>query len=157
MDVTLLVVMTRTLSGTALVHDEIVPRESFTEMPGGARRTLTDFRQRNALVVCFLHDDCEPCLKWARALSDVRRDIELADARVRVVARSDGQWPFPVFVDRDLRGSTRLLGGGDYPVIVLLDRYAAAWESWPARDHAFPAPEEVVGTLVKIMCSECLD
>ena len=47
--------------------------------------------------------------------------------------------------------------GGAPPVVLVLDRYAAAWASYPAPGHRFPEPGEVVATLGHLagMCPEC--
>jgi hypothetical protein len=59
---------------------------------------------------------------------------------------------------RNARARQRFLGpAGEIPLVLIVDRYGAAWSSFPSRGHAFPPPKEVVDTLrhLAFQCPEC--
>ena len=119
---------------------------------------MWDFRQRFSVVVCFLHDRCDACAGYARKLADLEDDLQEVDARAIVVLREPGVLDLPVWVDERARARHRFLApDAELPLILIVDRYGAAWRSLPSRDHAFPAPAEVVATLrhLAFQCPEC--
>ncbi|HWB71099.1 MAG TPA: redoxin domain-containing protein [Egibacteraceae bacterium] len=146
------------LPGTVLEFDRVVPGVALRERSTGAQVSPTDFRQRRALVLCFLHADCEPCRDFAAGLADLADGIRSADAEVRAVLPEEQPAPLPVWVDADGRARRRLLGSdGQLPVVLILDRYAAAQQSHPAADHDFPDPGAILSTLrhQSMLCPEC--
>ena len=148
------------LPGTTLEKERGVPGLPVVEWPSGSQRKLTDFRQRNSVILCLLHENCAPCQDFLSSLSGYQDELQLSDAEVRVVLREPQPSPFPVWVDREERTRQRLLGpSGELPTIIVLDRYATAWEAFPAPDHSFPEAGDVAGTVwqLAIMCPECGD
>jgi hypothetical protein len=151
-------VVTEVLSGTALEKDRVVPGTPMTEASSGAEVSVWDFRQRFAVAVCFLHDRCEACADFARELADLEGDLREVDARAIVVLSESGVLDLPVWVDGRAHARRRFLGpSAQLPVIVIVDRYGAAWRSFPSGGHAFPFREEVVATLrhLAFQCPEC--
>ncbi len=148
------------LPGTTLEKERGVPGLPVVESPSGLQRKLTDFRQRNSVILCLLHSNCASCAGFLESLSGHEEELRLSDAEVRVLLDEPEDSPFPVWVDRDNRARERLLGpGGVVPTIIVLDRYASAWEAFPARDHAFPDAGDVAATVwhLAIQCPECGD
>jgi hypothetical protein len=72
--------MTEVLPGTALEKDRVVPGTPMTEASSGAEVSMWDFRQWFSLAVCFLHDRCEPCARYARKLADLEGELGEVDA-----------------------------------------------------------------------------
>lgn len=150
--------MTEMLPGTALEKDRVVPGTPMTDASSGTEVSMWDFRQRSSVVVCFLHDRCERCAGFARELADLKDDLHEVDARAIVVLNEPEDLDLPVWVDEPGRARQRFLApDAELPVILIVDRYAAAWGSFPSRAHAFPAPAEVVATLrhLAFQCPEC--
>ncbi|HEX5948914.1 MAG TPA: hypothetical protein VFZ45_05050, partial [Actinomycetota bacterium] len=103
-------------------------------------------------------DRCERCAGFARELADLKDDLHEVDARAIVVLNEPEDLDLPVWVDEPGRARQRFLApDAELPVILIVDRYAAAWGSFPSRAHAFPAPAEVVATLrhLAFQCPEC--
>lgn len=144
------------LPGTRLRHDQVVAGVPFHDPRSGQPARPSDFRQRRALVLAFLHDRCPACADWADSAAeavDGRPDAEL-----RVIAPRVGPRPGQrlLWLDRgDHRG--QLLTAPDTPAVLILDRYAAVQEAAVADDHRLPAPDEVTATLehLAIRCPEC--
>lgn len=135
-----------------------MPGTPMLDASSGAEVTMWDFRQRFSVAVCFLHDRCEVCAGYARKLADLEDDLHEIDARAIVVLSEPGTLDLPVWVDERARARQRFLAtASDPPVILIVDRYGAAWRSFPSRDHAFPPPAEVVATLrhLAFQCPEC--
>jgi len=150
--------VTEMLPGTALEKDRVVPGTAMTEASSGTEVSMWDFRQRSSVVVCFLHDRCEPCAGYARELAGLQDDLHEVDARAIVVLNEPEDLDLPVWIDGPGRARQRFLApDAELPVLLIVDRYGAAWRSFPARDHAFPAPAEVVATLrhLAFQCPEC--
>jgi hypothetical protein len=146
------------LAGTAIERNRVVPGTSMTVASSGAEVSMWDFRQRFSVAVCFLHDRCEACARYARKLADLEGDLRELDARAIVVLNETGVLDLPVWVDGRARARQRFLGpAAELPVILIVDRYGAALRSFPSRDHAFPLPSEVVATLrhLAFQCPEC--
>ena len=146
------------LPGTTLEKERVVPGTAMTSAASGAEVSLMDFRQRLALCVCFLHDRCEPCARYARDLAALAEDLRLADATALVVLTEPASLDLSVLVDTDARAQRRFLGASvELPVILIVDKFGAASRSFPSRDHAFPAPQEVVASLwhLALECPEC--
>jgi hypothetical protein len=137
--------MATRLAGTALERGQVLPGAAVREAGSGRELPIRELRGRKALVLCLLHEDCEACERfWAR-LSGASSDVAAADGRMVRMAE-DGP---------SLR---RFLGpDGSVPTVLITDRYAAGWESYPAPGHAFPPVEEIVSTLwhLATMCPEC--
>jgi hypothetical protein len=150
--------LTEVLPGTALEKDRVVPGRPMIAASSGAEVSMSDFRQRFSLVVCFLHDRCERCAGYARKLADLEGDLREVDARAIAVLSESGVLDLPVWIDSRARARQRLLGpAAELPLILIVDRYGAAVRSFPSRSHAFPLPEEVVATLrhLAFQCPEC--
>ncbi len=146
------------LPGTTLEKERVLPSIAMTAAATGAETSLSDFRQRLALAVCFLHDRCETCARYAEELAELVEDFRQADATALVVLSEPASLNLPVLVDPDARARRRFLGpSAELPLILIVDRFGAASRSFPSRDHAFPAPEEVVATLwhLALECPEC--
>ncbi len=146
------------LSGTILEKERVVPDIAMTAAASGSEMSLSDFRQRLALAVCFLHDRCENCARYARELAELADDFRQADATALVVLTEPASLELPVVVDTDARARQRFLGpSAELPLVLIVDRFGAASRSFPSRDHAFPAPQEVVATLwhLALECPEC--
>jgi hypothetical protein len=133
--------MSERLPGTALEADRVVPGMPLTEASTGEARSLWSLRQRFAAIVLFLHADCQRCAVFEQELRGLGTDVERADGRIVVTHDTPA----------------RFLGDGQPPVAVVLDRYGAAFRSYPAPGHAFPPASEVVETLwhLATMCPEC--
>jgi hypothetical protein len=84
--------------------------------------------------------------RYARRLVEgAADDVATADGRIEVIR------------DPGSEARRRFLGEEDPPVLVVVDRYGAAWRSYPAPFHDFPEPPEVAATLwhLATMCPEC--
>jgi hypothetical protein len=150
--------LTEVLPGTALEKDWVVPATPMTVASSGAEVSMSDFRQRFSVAVCFLHDGCEPCAGYARKLADLEGELREVDARAVVVLSESGVLDLPVWIDVRGRARQRFLGlGAELPVLLVVDRYGAGVRSFPSASHAFPLPEEVVATLrhLAFQCPEC--
>jgi hypothetical protein len=146
------------LPGTTLEKERVVPGTAMTSAASGAEVSLMDFRQRLAVAVCFLHDRCETCARYAGELAELADDFRNADATALVVLTEPASLDLPVLVDKDARARRRFLGSSaELPLVLIVDRFGAASRSFPSRDHAFPAPQEVVATLwhLALECPEC--
>jgi peroxiredoxin len=150
--------MTEVLPGTALEKERVVPDIPMTAAASGTEVSLSDFRQRLALAVCFLHDGCEPCARYAGEFAESIEELRQADATAFVVLTEAASLDVPVLLDTDSRARRRFLGASaELPLVLIVDRFGAASSSFPSRDHAFPAPQEVVATLwhLALECPEC--
>jgi hypothetical protein len=139
--------MASLLPGTSLEPGRVVPGVELEDR-GGPSVRVWDHRQRSALALSFLHADCAACDAFQRRL-EAEAASELDVTRSRAVAvRNDGS---PAL--------SRFLGEAEPPVLVIVDRYGAAWRSYPASGHDFPEPSEVAATLwhLATMCPECGD
>jgi hypothetical protein len=132
--------MAETLPGTVVQAGAVVPGAALHDLESGREVRPWSFRHRAAVVLCFLHRDCETCRSYLASLRDEEDDVTQAGARLVAV---DGDAP------------TFLHDGP--PVILVVDRYGGAWRSYPAPDHQFPAPSELVATVwhLATMCPEC--
>ena len=138
--------MSEVLAGTALEAGKVVPGAPVELEPGGDTVRLWDFRQRAAVVLAWLHPGCDRCDEFERRLRDeAGADVHTAGGRL-VFVRDGGS-----------TGRRRFLGHAEPPVVVVIDRYGAAWRSYPAPGHEFPDPSEVGATLwhLATMCPEC--
>jgi hypothetical protein len=150
--------LTETLAGTELEMDRVVPGTLMTAASSGAQVSLWDFRQRVAVVICFLHERCEPCAAFARDLAPFEGELREVDAIALTVVAEAADLALPVWVDEDSRARERFLGrSGELPMVLIVDRYGAARGSFPSRDHAFPPPEEILATVrhLAMECPEC--
>jgi hypothetical protein len=156
----------RTLPGTALQADRVIPDVALLDPRSGAEVPLSGFRHREALVLSFLHEDCAACSAFARALAAWEEEVRLGGGRSFVVlgaARdlvpgATRDLPLPVLVDPGGVARARFLGPeGELPLVLVVDRFGAAWRSFPAPGHRLPPPEEVVATVwhLGLMCPEC--
>jgi hypothetical protein len=139
--------MAKPLAGTSLERGRVVPGVEL-EDHGGAPIRVWDHRQRSALIISFLHAECEVCDAYQRRLEEEVAP-DLATTRSRALAvRNDGS-----------PAVRRFLGEAEPPVLVIVDRYGAAWTSYPAAGHHFPEPSELAATLwhLATMCPECGD
>ncbi|HEX6207733.1 MAG TPA: hypothetical protein VF058_05170 [Actinomycetota bacterium] len=147
-----------TLPGTTLARGEVLPGTPLIDAATGGEVRVWDFRGRTALVLCFLHLACEACERFAAGLAEAESEIRLTGACAFAVLREPAPSALPVFVDGDGDASRRFLGPeGALPTILVADRYAAAWESYPVLGHDFPPASEIVGDLwhLATMCEEC--
>ncbi len=133
------------LAGTRLAPGNLVPGSELVEASTGRPVRPWAYRHRAPLVLVFVHDDCETCDAFVGALEE-RSGEDIRTAGGRVVA-----------VGADTDGAARFVDPEDAPVVVILDRYAAAWSSYPSAGHEFPEPAEVAATLwhLATMCPEC--
>ncbi len=146
------------LPGTVLEREGVVPNLRLLESPSGTIRRLHDFRGRKSLILPFLHSGCERCKAFVADLASYEQKIKESDGEVRVVLNAAEETRFPVLVDAEQQARRALLGPDTaLPVILVLDRDSAAYESHPVSDHAFPDAGEIAGTLwhLAIMCPEC--
>ncbi len=146
------------LSGTTLEKERVLPSIAMTGAASGEKMSLSDFRQRLALAVCFLHDRCETCARYAEELAGLGDDLRRADATALVVLTEPASLDLPVLVDTEAQARRRFLGpSAELPLVLVVDRFGAASRSFPSPDHAFPAPHEVVATLwhIALECPEC--
>ena len=140
--------VTNLLPGTVLESGRVVPGVALVERRSGSPVKLWDHRQRASLVVSFLHAACDACERFQVALED-EAGPDLATARARAIAvRGDGS-----------AGAARFVGPDGSPLVLVIDRYGAAWRSYPAPGHDFPDPREVAATIwhLSTMCPECGD
>ncbi|HEX6262412.1 MAG TPA: hypothetical protein VF097_06150 [Actinomycetota bacterium] len=147
-----------TMAGTTLVRGDVLPGTPLIDAATGAEVRIWDFRGRTALVLCFLHPACEACERFAAGLAEMESEFRLTGARAFAVLREPSPSALPVLVDGHGEASRRLLGPeGELPTIVVTDRYAAAWESYPVLGHDFPPVSEIVGDLwhLATICEEC--
>lgn len=147
-----------TLPGTLLTRGDVLPGTALFDPTTGEEVRAWDFRGKRALVLSFLHRGCDACARFARELAGAESEIRLAGARCFAVLPGRSPSALPVLVDREGRATQRFLGlEGMLPTIVVTDRYAAGWESYPVLGHDFPPVAEVVGDLwhLATMCEEC--
>lgn len=147
-----------TLPGTVLEEGRVTPDAVLVDPVSGERVSLWDLRQRAAVVLAFLHAGCDACRAFARDLAEVADELDWAGAVARAVVPVPDQLAAPVLVDLGWEASRRLLGEeAEVPVLVVLDRYGAAIESFPAGGHRFPAPAEIAATVthLALQCPEC--
>ncbi|HVL98123.1 MAG TPA: hypothetical protein VM324_02380 [Egibacteraceae bacterium] len=148
------------LAGTALMPEQLLPEVALTDAGSGEPWRPSELRQRSAVVLCFLHARCDACARTVAQLAEREEAIRRADAQVRVVLPEAVDGPFPcadgayrVMVDEDGQARERMLGpDGRLPTVLVADRYTAVVESFPAPDHRFPDPDEVVDTLRYVAC-----
>jgi hypothetical protein len=132
--------MAEALPGTVLEEGTVVPGSALRDLETGREVLPWSFRHRTAAVLCFLHRDCDRCRVYLGSLRAVSEDIHEAGARVVAV---EGDAP-------------RFLADGP-PLVLVVDRYGAAWRAYPAPGHHFPEPPDVVATVwhLAMMCPEC--
>lgn len=148
------------LPGTRLEVDQVLPGVTFADAASGEPARPREFRGRRALVLAFVHDDCEACAGWAERLA--ARLGGRADAALRIVAprHGPGQTPgrggLPLWTDPDGKRA-RLLDDPDVPAVIVLDRYGAVHAAEAVTDHALPPGDEVAATLdyLEVACPEC--
>ena len=136
---------TALLPGTKLEAGNVVPGTELTDAVTGSPVTPWAHRQRAAQVLIFVHPSCRACASFlSRLEEEAGDDIRTTGGRLAAVAADAG-------------GADRFVDPEDAPVVIVLDRYAAAWSSYPAHGHDFPAPSEVAATLwhLATMCPEC--
>lgn len=144
------------LAGTALTVEQIIPNVAFTDAASGEQWRPSELRQRQALVLCFLHADCRPCQQLLEDLAEQEEDLRWTDAQVRVVLPEAASVPFPVLLDPEGDARSRILGeDGELPTIVLADRYTAVVASFPAPEHDFPSPQEILKT-TRLLACDCM-
>lgn len=146
------------LPGTALTRGDVLPGTALTDPASGDEIRVWDFRGRAALVLCFLHAACDACATFARELDAAQPEMALTDARAFAIFPQGSPSALPALVDPEGEATRRILGAeGELPTLVVTDRYAAAWESYPILGHDFPPIAEVVGDLwhLATMCEEC--
>lgn len=147
---------TTALAGTALTVEQIIPDVAFTDAATGEEWRPSQLRQRSALVLCFLHPDCEPCHQLLADLAEQEEDLRWTDAQVRVVLPEPGPVPFPVLLDPRGDARSRILGeNGQLPTLVLADRYTSVVASFPAPEHDFPSAEEILKT-TRLLACDCM-
>lgn len=150
--------MAEVLPGTRLEVDRVVPDAPLLEARSGRAVSLGDFRHRQGLVLAFLHEDCPLCAAFAQALAGVGEDLRLAGAAGYAVLEAPRELALPVLVDRGGRLRARLLAPSEeLPLVLVVDRFGAAWRSFPSAGHRFPAVSEVAATLwhLALACPEC--
>ncbi len=150
--------MIETLPGTTLEKDRVVPATSMIEAASGNAMSLGDYRQRMSLAVCFLHDRCEICSTYAGQLAKFAPDLQEADATALAVLTEPARLAIPVLVDANAQARQRFLGpSAELPLVLIVDKFGAAWRSFPSPGHAFPPPQEIVSTLLHLAleCPEC--
>lgn len=141
------------LAGTVLTAGQILPDVALTDAATGSVWRPSSLRQRAAQVLCFLHDDCEPCAGMLERLAERADDLAWMDTQVLAVLQRAADLPFPVVLDTDGRARARMLGGRDAgPAIVVSDRFTAAVAAYPVTEHAFPEPDEILTTLRLLAC-----
>lgn len=146
------------LPGTALDEGQLLPDVTLQEADSGRPWRPGQLRQHAALVLAFVHADCEPCTRFLETLAERDGDLRWAETQARAVAPEPAEAPLPLLVDADGRARERMLGAdGEVPTVLVADRYSAAAASYPAAGHAFPDPDEVVATVrhLAILCPEC--
>lgn len=144
------------LPGTTLWHDQVVPPVRFFDVARGRVVRPTDFRHQRALVLAFVHDQCDDCAAWTPQAVDAVTGRP--DAEIRVVAPRIGPptGEQVLWLDHeDARG--RLLTDADVPAVLILDRYGAVQEASIADGHQLPDAGEVTATLdhLAMQCPEC--
>lgn len=143
------------LHGTALEAEQLLPNVPLREAATGRDWRPSELRQRSALILAFLHAGCEACHRLVGGLAELTDEIRGADAQVRIVLPEDDPeaGPFPVVLDPDGRARDRMLGpDGQVPTLLVADRYTAVMQSFPAPEHRFPDPADVVSTLHYVAC-----
>lgn len=150
--------MPEVLPGTRLEGDRVVPDVPLLDARAGSELRLGDFRHRRALVLAFLHEDCPACAAFAQALAGAGEDLRLAGAAAYAVLGAPRELAVPVLVDPDDALRARVLDpSAGLPLVLVVDRFGAAWRSFPSAGHRFPAASEVAATLwhLALMCPEC--
>lgn len=135
-----------------------MPDVALLDVDSGERVALGSFRQRSAVVLAFLHAGCRACRAFAGDLAEVAGELGWAGAVARAVVPVPDRLAVPVLADLDGEAGRRLLGpDAEVPVIIVLDRYGAATDVYPAAGHDFPAPAEIAATVthLAIQCPEC--
>jgi hypothetical protein len=91
-------------------------------------------------------------------LAKMSGELRESDAIALAVVGESAALDLSVLVDTGARARRRFLGpAAKIPLVLIVDRYGAAWRSFPSRDHAFPPPQEIVDTLrhLAFQCPEC--
>ena len=141
-----------TLPGTVLERGRVLPGVSL--VAGGGAWTPWSLRGCSAQVLAFLHAACDACDAWAVDLAGA----ELHGARAFAILDRPAVSALPVLVDPGGAARATLLGDrGEVPTVLVADRYAAAWEAYPAPGHDLPAAEEIAATIrhAEISCTDC--
>lgn len=145
------------LAGTPPEERAAVPDVAFHD-PGGRPVSLGSFRQRNAVVLAFLHEGCEPCAAFARDLAALEPEIRWAGGVIRAVLGRPSALAIPALIDPGGTARRRLLGpDADLPTVLVIDRYGAPWASYPVPGHRFPSAEEIAASVrhEAFQCPEC--
>lgn len=138
-----------------LTADQLLPNVAFTEAETGKEWRPAQLRQRAAQLLCFCHPDCADCSRVLAALAERAEDLRWADTRVHVVFTAPAESPFPVLLDAHGEARARVLGpDGVVPTLVVADRFTALAEVYPAPDHDFPDPDDVL-TALRLLACDC--
>lgn len=139
---------------------DLIPGFRLTAVGGEGRIGPWDYKQRQSLVLVFLHDGrCADCSRFVAVLSEIYTEIRRASAAALVVVESAGfeeKPPFPVLLDPG--GDTRRAYEVDGVDLLLVDRYNALFHRWEAPDaDALPTTGELGEWLefLEIQCEEC--
>lgn len=141
------------LAGTALTEGELLPNVVLTEAESGREWRPGQLRQRSAQLLCFMHADCAACERALSDLAERHEDLSWVGAEVRTVLERPAPSPFPVVLDGDGTARSRILGPtGRIPTLVVADQFTAVADTYPAADHDFPDPDDIITTLRLLAC-----
>ena len=139
--------------------------------PNGDTIRAWDYKQKNSLVIAFLHGECPVCARFASRL--VSKDSELAEteAVALFVAVDKPSWGIDaqrgIILGADIAGraAEQYLGadalgasGLSRVGVFVADRYGELFAQWEARDadNLPPLPEIFKWlTYAQIVCEEC--
>ncbi len=139
--------------------------------PNGDTIRAWDYKQKNSLLIAFLHGECPVCARFASRLVSKKVELAEAEAVALLVALDKPSWGIDSQreiipgVDTAGRAAEEYLGlnamgsrGLSRVGVFVSDRYGelfAQWEAWDA-DNLPPLPEIFKWlTYTQIVCEEC--
>ncbi len=124
-----------------------------------------DYKQKNNLLIAFLHADCKPCGDWLARMAERTGDLSEHES-VGLIVYSEPQTqsvetlaaPFVAVTDPEGSSQRAFLGhdafgpeGLDRVGVFVTDRYGELYGQWLAKDSSeLPPPSEILKTLWQI-------
>lgn len=147
---------------------EMAPSFTLPDTSGGKTR-LFDFRQRQPVLLAFLHaSGCPACRAWLTALARRRPRLDELGVAVLVVVpepipalrsfATELDLPFHLLSDADGALSTRYGLPGEHPSVAVfaLNRYGAVLDAWHADEaSALPPMEAPLDSIVFAEMEDC--
>lgn len=133
--------------------------------PGGRTIRAWDYKQKQNLVIVFLHSDCSRCTAWlgelvarAGSLSEHESVGLIVYAELPPQAAQPVATPFVAAADSTGHSQRAFLGGDafgptglDRVGVFVTDRYGELYAQWVAKDASeLPPPAEILSILWQI-------